>query len=112
MLFWHLADRFGHVMTEGTVVPLRPTHRDIAEFAGSQRCSVSVLLSELAKRGRLVRRPDRTWLLLGEPPLQLRDMRTHNENRPGTPKIAMRLSNLRGAPRPARHGAERIGSDD
>jgi CRP/FNR family transcriptional regulator, cyclic AMP receptor protein len=91
VLFWHLADRFGHVTTEGTVVPLRLTHGDIAELVGSQRPSVSVRLSELAAHRRLVRRRDRTWLLLGEPPLELRDMRTHREELgrgPGNPDVA------------------------
>ena len=75
VLFWHLADRFGHVTTEGTIVPLRLSHGDVAELIGSQRPSTSSRLSALAKRGELVRRPDRTWLLPGEPPAELRDMR-------------------------------------
>lgn len=77
VLFWHLADRFGRVSTEGTIVPLRLSHSDIAELVGSQRPSVSVRLSELAKRRVLVRRGDRTWLLLGEPPAELRDIRAN-----------------------------------
>lgn len=77
MLFWHLADRFGRVTSEGTVVPLRLSHSDIAELIGSQRPSVSVRLSDLAKRGILARRRDRTWVLLGEPPVELRDIRAN-----------------------------------
>ena len=45
VLFWHLADRFGRVSTEGTIVPLRLSHSDIAELVGSQRPSVSVSCS-------------------------------------------------------------------
>ena len=77
VLFWHLADRFGRVTSEGTIVPLRLSHSDIAELIGSQRPSVSVRLSELAKRGVLARRPDRSWVLLGEPPAELRDLRAN-----------------------------------
>jgi len=77
VLFWHLADRFGRVSTEGTIVPLRLSHSDVAELVGSQRPSVSVRLSELAKRRVLVRRTDRTWLLLGHPPAELRDIRAN-----------------------------------
>jgi CRP/FNR family transcriptional regulator, cyclic AMP receptor protein len=77
VLFWHLADRFGRVTSEGTVVPLRLSHSDIAELIGTQRPSVSVRLSDLAKRGVLARRSDRTWVLLGEPPADLRDIRAN-----------------------------------
>lgn len=77
VLFWHLADRFGRVTSEGTIVPLRLSHSDIAELIGSQRPSVSVRLSELVKRGVLARRTDRSWVLLGEPPAELRDLRTN-----------------------------------
>ena len=77
VLFWHLADRFGRVTAEGTVVPLPLSHSDIAELVGSRRPSVSVRLSELAKRGVLARRSDRTWVLLGEPPAELRDIRAN-----------------------------------
>ena len=77
VLFWHLADRFGRVTPEGTVVPLRLSHSDVAELVGSQRPSVSVRLSELAKRGVLARRSDPTWVLLGEPPAELRDLRAN-----------------------------------
>lgn len=75
VLFWHLADRFGRVTAEGTIVPLRLSHSDIAELIGGQRPSVSVRLSQLAERGVLTRRRDRTWLLRGEPPAELRDTR-------------------------------------
>jgi len=75
VLFWHLADRFGRVTAEGTVVPLKLSHGDLAELIGSQRPSVSLRLASLAAAGQLERRPDRTWLLCGEPPRELRDMR-------------------------------------
>lgn len=75
VLFWHLADRFGRVTAEGTLVPLALTHGDLAELVGSRRPSVSAGLSRLARRGELSRREDRTWLLHGEPPAELRDTR-------------------------------------
>lgn len=75
VLFWHLADRFGRVTREGTVVPLRLSHGDLAELIGSQRPSVSSRLSALSARGQVERRPDRTWLLRGEPPEEVRDLR-------------------------------------
>jgi CRP-like cAMP-binding protein len=75
VLFWHLADQFGRVTPDGTVVPVRLTHADVAELIGSQRPSTSAHLSALAKRGELVRREDRTWMLRGDPPAELRDLR-------------------------------------
>lgn len=75
VLFWHLADRFGRVTREGIVIPLKLSHGDLAELIGSQRPSVSSHLSRLSVRGEVVRRKDRTWLLRGEPPEEMRDMR-------------------------------------
>jgi hypothetical protein len=67
-LFWHLADRWGRVESDGVIVPLRLTHEMIARLAGAQRPSVTIALGELAERELLVRRPDRTWRLSGDPP--------------------------------------------
>lgn len=75
VLMWHLADRFGRVTPEGTVIPLRLTHRDLAELVGSQRPSVSANLIKLSREGVLSRRSDRSWLLHGDPPDELQDRR-------------------------------------
>jgi hypothetical protein len=79
VLLWHLADRFGRVTPEGVLLPLPLTHRDLAELVGAQRPSVSTALSELARQGRVTRRSDRTWLLAGEPPQELQDLRGRGE---------------------------------
>ena len=78
VLFWHLADRFGRVTTDGIVIPLKLSHADLAELVGSQRPSVSTHLSRLRARDEVVRREDRTWLLPGDPPEELRDMRARS----------------------------------
>lgn len=75
VLFWHLADRFGHVTPDGVLIPLKLSHSDIAELAGSQRPSVSARLAVLAGRRELIRQPDRTWLLLGRAPEGIQDTR-------------------------------------
>ncbi len=75
VLLWHLAERFGRVTPAGTVLPLKLTHGDLAELVGSQRPSVSARLSALNAARQVTRLPDRTWLLLGEPPGDLQDMR-------------------------------------
>ncbi|HZE04843.1 MAG TPA: Crp/Fnr family transcriptional regulator [Solirubrobacteraceae bacterium] len=76
VLLWHLADRFGKVTPEGTAIPLKLTHADLAGLIGAQRPSTSAKLSKLCDEGRLSRRPDRTWLLHGHPPDELQDIRT------------------------------------
>jgi CRP-like cAMP-binding protein len=65
---WYLADRFGRVTSEGVVLPLPLTHMTVARLVGAQRPSVTTALGELAEQGRVARRPDGTYLLLGDPP--------------------------------------------
>jgi CRP/FNR family transcriptional regulator, cyclic AMP receptor protein len=67
-LFWHLAERWGRVSGDGVIVPLALTHRILGQLVGARRPTVSTALSELADRGELVRRPDGSWLLRGDPP--------------------------------------------
>jgi CRP/FNR family transcriptional regulator, cyclic AMP receptor protein len=67
-LFWHLAERWGRVSGDGVIVPLALTHRILGQLVGARRPTVSTALSELNERGELVRRPDGSWLLRGEPP--------------------------------------------
>jgi hypothetical protein len=67
-LFWHLAERWGRVTGDGVIVPLALTHRILGQLVGARRPTVSTALSELAERGELVRRPDGSWLLRGDPP--------------------------------------------
>src|ERR671932_1439129 len=67
-LFWHLAERWGRVSGDGVIVPLALTHRILGQLVGARRPTVSTALSELAERNELVRRPDGSWLLRGDPP--------------------------------------------
>jgi CRP/FNR family transcriptional regulator, cyclic AMP receptor protein len=62
-LFGQLGDRWGRVTPEGIHLPLRLTHELIAQLIGAKRPTVTTSLSELQRERRLVRRPDRTWLL-------------------------------------------------
>ena len=74
MLLWHLADRWGRVRGDGTVVPLRLTHYVLADLVAARRPTVSAGLGELAERG-LVRALDDGWLLSGEPPGELLELK-------------------------------------
>jgi CRP/FNR family cyclic AMP-dependent transcriptional regulator len=67
-LFWHLAERWGRVSGDGVIMPLVLTHRILGQLVGARRPTVSTALSQLVEREELVRRPDGSWLLLGDPP--------------------------------------------
>jgi CRP/FNR family transcriptional regulator, cyclic AMP receptor protein len=67
-LFWHLAERWGRVSSQGVIVPLALTHRILGQLVGARRPTVSTALAELAEQGELIRRPDGSWLLQGDPP--------------------------------------------
>jgi CRP/FNR family transcriptional regulator, cyclic AMP receptor protein len=67
-LFWHLAERWGRIAPDGVVVPLKLSHRLLAELVGARRPTVTSALASLARSGALLRRGDATWLLTGDPP--------------------------------------------
>lgn len=75
VLLWHLADRFGRVTPSGTVVPVALTHSELGKLVGAQRPTVSRALGSLIARGMLRRSEDRTWVLIGEPPEEVEDLR-------------------------------------
>jgi CRP-like cAMP-binding protein len=75
MLFWHLADRWGHVRTDGVILPLSVSHSVLADLVAAQRPSVTGALGKLVERG-LVQTVDDGWLLRGEPPGELLELQT------------------------------------
>jgi CRP/FNR family cyclic AMP-dependent transcriptional regulator len=70
MLFWHLADRWGRVRSEGVVLPLQLTHSVLADLVAARRPTVTTSLSELSRQG-LVAPVNGGWLLSGDPPGEL-----------------------------------------
>ncbi len=70
MMFWHLAERWGRVRSEGVFLPLALTHSVLADLVAARRPTVTTGLAELY-RLELVRHLTRGWLLLGEPPGEL-----------------------------------------
>lgn len=65
---WLLADRWGRVRPDGTLVPMRLTHEMLAGLVGAQRPSVTTALRSLERRDVLRRDGGGGWLLLGDPP--------------------------------------------
>jgi CRP/FNR family transcriptional regulator, cyclic AMP receptor protein len=74
MMFWHLAERWGRVRSEGVFLPLALTHSVLADLVAARRPTVTTGLAELYRR-ELVRDLPRGWLLLGEPPGELVETR-------------------------------------
>lgn len=68
VLFWFLAERWGRVTPAGVTLRLRLSHQLLGQMVGCQRASVTTALHHIEESGRVVRRSDRTWLLLGSPP--------------------------------------------
>lgn len=68
VLFWYLAERWGRVTPRGVRVRLRLSHETLGQLVGCQRASVTTALRHLAESGLVLRRSDRTWLLVGTPP--------------------------------------------
>jgi CRP/FNR family cyclic AMP-dependent transcriptional regulator len=58
-----LCDRWGRVTVTGTVLPLRISHRMLAELVGARRPTVSSAIADLARRGAVSRQADGSWLL-------------------------------------------------
>jgi CRP/FNR family cyclic AMP-dependent transcriptional regulator len=72
LVLWRLADRFGHVRTDGVYIALPLTHQQLAELAGARRPSVSAAISRLTRAGA-VRQLEAGWLLHGTAPVAERD---------------------------------------
>lgn len=68
LLLWHLADRWGRVTPNGTLVPVPLTHQLLAQLTCLQRPTVSSAVGQLSEQGQLTRLPERGWLLRGAPP--------------------------------------------
>lgn len=66
-LFWHLADRFGRVTSDGIVLSLALTHEAVGRLIGARRPTVTLAMRALAERGSIVRRTDRSWLVCETP---------------------------------------------
>jgi len=82
VVFWHFADRWGHVRPDGVHVPIRVTHQLLAGVVGAQRPSVTTALSELRRTGEVERLPDGSWLLHGEPPQELGHVHERVQSKP------------------------------
>ena len=65
VVLWHLADRWGHVTSDGTVVSVTLSQSVLAELVAARRQSVCMAVAELRRRGLIARRGDGHWVLSG-----------------------------------------------
>ena len=75
LTLWHLAERWGKVVPDGIAVPLPLPHQRLADLVGRHRPAVTSAMGELTRSGAVSRRDDRSWLLHGSPPSELRHHR-------------------------------------
>jgi CRP/FNR family transcriptional regulator, cyclic AMP receptor protein len=62
-LFWHLADRWGRVLSDGVRLDLPLTHETIGHLIGARRPTVTLGLRALREARLLQRQVDGAWLL-------------------------------------------------
>jgi CRP/FNR family transcriptional regulator, cyclic AMP receptor protein len=74
IVLWHFADRWGRVTPTGLKLPLPLSHGLLAGIVGARRPTVSTALGVLREQG-LVERTADGWLLHGEPPGELHELR-------------------------------------
>lgn len=67
MLLWVLAERWGRVGLDGTIVPVDLPHSLLAKLIGARRPTVTTALVELTRRGSIARRPSGSWVLVHHP---------------------------------------------
>lgn len=63
MVLWHLAERWGRVTVDGTVLPLPLTHDLLGQLAAARRSTVSLAAAALEAEGYTRRLDDGSWLL-------------------------------------------------
>lgn len=74
LLFWHLASQWGRMTRDGAVIGVPLTHSQLALMVGSERPSVTTALGYLSTQDLLERLGDRTWLLKGPMPDDIKEL--------------------------------------
>ena len=75
LALWHFADRWARVTPQGVELRLPLSHADLSHIVGASRPSVSGAIGQLRAEGLLEAIPGGGWLLLGEPPPDLHELR-------------------------------------
>jgi CRP/FNR family transcriptional regulator, cyclic AMP receptor protein len=75
LALWHFADRWARVTPQGVELRLPLSHADLSHVVGASRPSVSTAIGQLRAEGLLEPLTGGGWLLLGEPPPDLHELR-------------------------------------
>jgi CRP/FNR family transcriptional regulator, cyclic AMP receptor protein len=75
LALWHFADRWARVTPEGVELRLPLTHEDLSHVVAASRPSVSTAIGQLRAEGLLRSLEGGGWLLSGEPPPRLHELR-------------------------------------
>ncbi len=81
LVLWHFGDRWGTVTADGVRLDFRLTHDLLGAVVGARRPSVSLAVRQLADQGRIRSLPRSRWLLLGQPPEELRKLHERSGSR-------------------------------
>jgi len=71
---WHLAETWGRVSLDGTIIPFRFTHEVLGQFVAARRPTVSLSLRKLHAVNLVRRLDDGSWLLPNGSDARLREM--------------------------------------
>ena len=82
-VLWNLAGRWGRVTPHGVVLALPLSHRVLAYLVSARRPSVTVALGRLVERGMVERGERAGWVLHGDPPEELDEIRRRLADQPG-----------------------------
>lgn len=95
LVLWHFADRWGRVTPGGVQLDVPLTHRLLALVVGARRPSVTASVRDLIEAGRIESQPGSRWLLLGESPVELRELHEHavDHDRP----LPLEIASARGS---------------
>ena len=63
LTLWHLAEGWGRVVPEGTLLPLTLTHDVLGQLSAARRSTVTLAVVALEADGYVIRLPDGAWLL-------------------------------------------------
>ena len=75
LTLWHLADRWARVTPDGVALRLPLTHSDLSHLVAANRPSVSTAIGQLREEHLLFPLERGGWLLCGEPPPSLHELR-------------------------------------
>jgi CRP/FNR family transcriptional regulator, cyclic AMP receptor protein len=111
LTLWHLADRWGRVTPDGTLLLLPLTHDLLGHLTAARRSTVTLAVSSLESDGCIRRTDEGGWLLTARGERRMAAIARTNENAPvlgETFRFRQRIAEVRGESRALRAEARQI----